>query len=259
MDPKVILDNVSVQFPIYNVEERSFRNAIKALGANSRMGTSSTGTTVVKGLDNVSFELNKGDRLGLIGPNGAGKTTLLQLISGIYRPTMGAITRTGTVTTLFDVGLGMDNDATGVENIYLASYLRGLPKSKVSELVDDIIEFCDLTEFIHLPIRVYSAGMRTRLGFAISTAFVPDILLIDEVFGAGDAAFIKKAEARMKKLIGQSRIVVLATHSNPLIRRICNKAMWLDHGQLKAFGPVDEVVGLYEQSVQETQRMGVPA
>ncbi len=251
MDPNVILDNVSLQFPIYNVEARSLRNVIKSLGANSRMGTSSTGTTVVKGLDKVSFELNKGDRLGVIGPNGAGKTTLLKLISGIYTPTMGVITRTGTVTTLIDMGLGMDDDATGVENIYLASYLRGLPKSKVGDLVDDIVEFCDLAEFIHLPTRIYSAGMRMRLAFDISTAFVPDILLIDEVFGAGDKAFVHKSNERMEILLQAARILVFVSHINDLVRLFCNKGMFILDGCVQFLGPLDEAIEAYEQMIEE--------
>jgi ABC-type polysaccharide/polyol phosphate transport system ATPase subunit len=249
MTSSIIVRNVSLDFPIYSAESRSLRNMALNFGSAGRMKNSAAGYMVVEALRDISFELHQGDQFGLLGPNGAGKTTLLKLIAGIYSPTRGDLLRQGMVTTLFDLGLGMEEDATGLENIFLASYLRGLPKEHIEEIVDEIIEFTGLQDFINLPIRVYSAGMRTRLAFAISTAFVPDILLIDEVFGAGDKDFIEKSNTRMRELMQSARILVFSTHSNDLLRQFCNKGLYLSDGKVVCMGDIEEVIEAYESSV----------
>lgn len=249
MSCKIAVDNVSLDFPIYSVESRSLRNMITNVGGGGRMKSSQSGHTVVEGLRDISLNLQQGDQLGLVGSNGAGKTTLLKLLAGIYSPTRGTVRCDGVITTLFDLGLGMDDDATGRENIYLASYLRGLPKTHIESMVEEIIDFTGIGEFINLPIRTYSAGMRTRLAFAISTAFVPDVLLIDEVFGAGDKSFIEKSNQRMNELMRSARILVFASHSNELLRTFCNKGLYLKDGKTVCMGDIDEVISTYEADV----------
>ncbi len=251
--------NIWVDFPIFGADSRSLRKSLITAVQEGRINRDNRDRTVVRALRNLTFDLRDGDRIGLIGANGAGKSTLLCVLAGVYVPTSGEVMIEGRMASLLGLGLGMHDDSTGLENIHLCGMLLGMSKAEIARKSEEIAAFSELGEFLAIPVHTYSAGMRTRLAFAIATAVEPEVLLIDEHLSAGDAAFIKKAEARMNKLIGQSRIVVLATHSNQLIRRMCNKAMWLDNGQLKAFGPVDEVVGLYEQPVQEVQRMGVPA
>jgi ABC-type polysaccharide/polyol phosphate transport system ATPase subunit len=238
---------VSLNFPLYNAESRSLRNMISGFGTRSRIGIGERGRPTVEVLRNINLSLKSGDRLALIGPNGAGKTTLLKLLAGIYFPTIGRVIRSGRITTLFDVSLGLDLDATGVENIYLANYLRGMHKLHVERMVDDIVEFCDLREFMHMPVRTYSAGMLTRLAFAISTAFVPDILLIDEVFGAGDQIFFQKSLRRMERLLEGASILVFASHNKDLIKTFCKTATLIQDGRQVASGEIDDIFGIYEQ------------
>lgn len=237
--------NVNLKFPLYSAESRSFRNAIRNVALGSRIGVNSAGKGAVEALRDINLSLYGGDRLGLVGSNGAGKTTLLKLLAGIYAPTQGGVLRNGIVTTLFDIGLGMDGDATGLENIYLASYLRGMQKKNINDITDEIVEFAELHEFIHMPVRTYSAGMATRLAFSLATAFTPDILLVDEVFGTGDAKFIKKSEKRMADLMSNARVLVIASHNTEIIKKFCNKALLMRSGQQIKLGDVDDILSLH--------------
>jgi ABC-2 type transport system ATP-binding protein len=189
--------------------------------------------------------LRQGNRVALIGRNGSGKSSLLRVMAGIYHPTGGSVRISGKIATLFDLGLGMDPEATGYENIYFVGYARGMDKSEIDCVVDDICEMSGLGEYIWLPTRIYSSGMSARLAFSISTAIIPEILLIDEVFGAGDAAFVKTAEERMNSLLTASRIVVFASHSPELAKRFCNKGLLLDQGEIRFFGEIDEAESAY--------------
>ena len=238
--------NASLDFPLYNAESRSVKNLVKTF-TKSRFNVQENGVTSVSGLKHINLTLRGGDRIGLVGPNGAGKSTLLKLLAGIYYPTAGVVYRSGTITTLFDINLGLDTDATGMENIYLANYLRGIKRSRIHEFVEGIIEFSELNEFIHMPVRTYSSGMQTRLAFAIATAFVPDILLIDEVFGTGDANFFKKSEHRMEQLMEDASILVFASHNDILVKKFCNKAILLTNGQQVAIGEVDEILAMHHE------------
>lgn len=248
VSPVLHADSVYLRFPIYSAESRSLRNLVAKVGSQSRIGIGRTGRAAVEALRGINLSLRGGDRLALIGRNGSGKTTLLKLLAGIYYPSEGDLHRAGVVTTIFDISLGLDPDATGFENIYLANYLRGLPKVHIERAVDDIVDFCELGEFIHMPVRTYSSGMATRLAFAISTAFVPDILLIDEVFGAGDHNFVEKSKQRMESLLEKARILVFASHDEALVKMFCNKALLMQNGEQLEFGDVEEVLGHYHES-----------
>ena len=201
----------------------------------------------VHGISNLSFEIFQGDRVGLVGPNGAGKTTLLKTLAGIYKPSSGILEIKGEVSSMIDMGLGFDEDATGIENIFLNGYLSGFSKSEIDKRVENVVEFADIGAFIDFPLRVYSTGMRTRLAFAIASSRRPDVFLIDEIFGAGDADFFQKSQKRMNELIDRSNILLFASHSNELIRNYCNKAMVMRGGELLFFGSTDEALAYYKQ------------
>jgi lipopolysaccharide transport system ATP-binding protein len=191
----------------------------------------------VNALDGVSFELEDGDRLGIFGHNGSGKTTLLKVLAGIYEPTYGSITIRGKVSSMIDIGHGMDSEATGLENIRIMSQFRGFSQREITERIPEITEFAGLGNFIHLPVKTYSTGMVVRLMFSVSTCFEPEVLILDEWMGAGDAGFMEKAAARMDSFVDRARLVVVATHSTALIKRVCNKICVLETGKLKYFGP----------------------
>ncbi|WP_341913737.1 ABC transporter ATP-binding protein [Ferrovibrio terrae] len=243
------VNHATLHLPVYNFQARSLRNFALSIGSGGKLKHEARSYAVVEAISDLSLTVSDGDRVALIGRNGAGKSTLLRLLAGLYHPTSGSVTRDGKVSTLFDVSLGMDSDATGFENIYLGCYSRGLSKPQIDGLIDSICDFAELGEYIWLPMRIYSAGMSARLAFAIATALAPEILLIDEVFGAGDAGFVKKAQQRMQDLLSQSRVVVFASHSDELVRSICNKGLVLDRGEKQFFGPVEEALQAYHQLV----------
>jgi ABC-2 type transport system ATP-binding protein/lipopolysaccharide transport system ATP-binding protein len=201
-----------------------------------------------RALDEISAVFEDGARVALIGANGAGKSTLLRVMAGIYEPTRGRVETFGVVRTLFDISLGMDDEATGHENIYIRGLMIGASRKSISGMVDEIIEFSELGDYIHMPLRTYSTGMRLRLAFAVSTAFGADIVLMDEIIGVGDKSFFTKAKERLERYIGASGIVVMASHSVDLVRSICNRVIWLDHGRVKAAGSCDEVLNAYYAS-----------
>lgn len=199
-------------------------------------------------LDRVSLSAERGEFVGLVGPNGAGKTTLLRVLAGVYEPTHGIVRRDGHVSALFDATLGMDMEATGYENIILRSLFLGLSRREIHGRTEEITTFTELGDYLAMPVRTYSTGMLLRLAFAVSTCMEPEILLMDEWMAVGDAQFVEKAERRMDNLIGLSSILVIASHSRELIKRVCNKAILLDHGQVSTVGDVDEVLQTYEAS-----------
>jgi len=206
------------------------------------------GQFVVSALRDVTLELNEGDRLGLIGHNGAGKSTLLRAIAGVYQPTAGRITTEGRLSALFNVGIGMDTEATGYENIRLMGLVRGLTSSEIEEAISEIAEFTELDAFLDLPVRTYSSGMVARLGFAVATSMEPEILLMDEGIGVGDARFLQKAQERVDKFVASSSLLVLASHSTELMRQFCNKGAVFSRGCLQFVGDIDSAVKYYEVS-----------
>jgi ABC-type polysaccharide/polyol phosphate transport system ATPase subunit len=249
---RIALRDVSIAFPIFSSHTRSIRTAVF-----SRLGGSLSAhndTVIVRALLNISLELADGDRLGLVGPNGAGKTTFLRLVSGVYPPLSGEAVIEGKVSSFTDIALGMDPEATGWENIIFRCVFLGLTFAQARALAPSIGEFCELGAYLDLPVRTYSAGMFLRLAFAISTAVQPDIVVMDEMIGAGDRSFIQKAEKRIGDLLERTRILVLASHSTPIIRNFCNKLLWLDRGEMKMFGLVDDVLCAYEGTIIQSVR-----
>lgn len=255
------LNDVSIDFSIFG-GQKSFRKALfdssrKTLFKSHVGGTirqeESSGNLSVAALQNISLDIKDGDRLGLIGPNGAGKTTLLRLMAGIYHPTRGTMVTEGNISSLFSPGVGMDPEDTGYDNIYTCGLYLGLSNKEIEDLIPDIEEFTELGDYLAIPVRTYSTGMMVRLAFAITTAIHPEILLLDEGLGAGDARFASKAEERVNALIGRASIIVIASHSEGLIRQMCNKAIFLEEGKMIASGPVDEVMERYLESSQPVE------
>jgi ABC-2 type transport system ATP-binding protein/lipopolysaccharide transport system ATP-binding protein len=243
----ITLDRITVDFPIYNAQRRSLKSELLRRTVGGRIESGHDSRVSVMALRDVSLTLKDGDRLGLVGRNGAGKSTLLRVLSGVYEPPIGRAEIDGTVSSLTDIMMGMDPEATGYENILLRSVFMGLSVNQAHASIAEIEEFTGLGNFLKLPMRTYSSGMMVRLAFAISTAITPEILIMDELIGAGDASFFNKAEARLNGLIGRTRILVIASHADDMIRRLCNKAALLDEGRLCMVGPVDQVLAAYRR------------
>jgi ABC-type polysaccharide/polyol phosphate transport system ATPase subunit len=255
----VTLKNVSVDFPIYGAQ-RSFRKELfaRATGGFVQRDSRKGDRVVVKALTNVSLSLKDGDRIGLVGHNGAGKSTLLKVIAGVYQPVEGDIAVDGNLTPLFDTLPGLDGEDTGYENIVTAGLLFGLTRDQIESIIPDVEEFSELGEYLGLPVRTYSAGMTMRLGFAFATAMHPGILLMDEGIGAGDARFAERATRRMEQFVGRSRILVLASHSNEMIKSMCNMAALMQSGRILAVGAVDDILSQYDDIVH-AKSQPVPA
>lgn len=241
----ITLDNVTIDYPVYGPAALSMRAQILRPALGAVINNTEHNVIKTRALDSVSFNIEQGDRVGLIGPNGAGKSTLLKVMANVYAPTSGTVTTTGTIRTLFDIAMGMDGEASGRENIIVRGLLLGASLSEIDKRMQAIIDFSELGNFIDMPLRTYSSGMALRLAFSVSTEFGADIVLIDEVFGVGDQSFVIKAHDRLNRFIGDSGIVVLANHSSDLILELCTKAIYLDHGELKAFGDAREVMDVY--------------
>lgn len=188
----------------------------------------------VTALDGVSFELKAGDRLALVGPNGAGKTTLLKVLYGIYPPTSGRVEIEGRVDALFNINLGFRPEATGRRNIELRGLINGWSTAEIAERMEEIIAFSELGDFVDLPLKSYSQGMAARLAFSIATSFEPEILLMDEWIGAGDASFQEKARKRMNEMAEKAAIIVLASHNQALLKKLSNKTLELEAGRIKS-------------------------
>jgi ABC-type polysaccharide/polyol phosphate transport system ATPase subunit len=249
---KVILENVRVDFPIYGAHQRSLRTAIvqRATGGLIHREGRHKERVVVRALSDVSLRLEEGDRLGLIGHNGSGKSTLLKVIAGIYEPIVGTRMVEGRVTPLFDMMPGLDPEDSGYENILTSGMLLGMSRDQVERKIPEIEKFSELGEYLALPMRTYSAGMTMRLGFALVTALEPGVLLMDEGFGTTDLRFTERAAQRMNEFIGRSRIVVLATHSDGMIKSMCNKAALMHEGQLGTVGLVDDIIEQYKSMMR---------
>ena len=192
-------------------------------------------------LKHINFKVEKGDRVGVLGLNGAGKSTLLKVIAGVFKPTEGQVIRHGRIVPLLELGAGFDSQYTGRENIYLYSSVLGYSKQFVDEKYDEIVEFSELKDFIDVPIKNYSSGMKSRLGFSIATLVDPDILILDEVLSVGDAKFRKKSENKIMGMFDSGVTVLFVSHSIDQVKRLCNKAILLDHGELKAAAIYEEM------------------
>ncbi|WP_302680860.1 ABC transporter ATP-binding protein [uncultured Megasphaera sp.] len=197
-------------------------------------------------LNHVSFDVQKGDILGFIGFNGAGKSTLLKILAGVLTPTTGSVTVKGTIAPLIEVGAGFDPELTARENIYLNGAILGYSKAFIEQKFDSIIEFAELKDFVNVPVKNFSSGMYARLGFSIATAVQPDILIVDEVLSVGDFRFQQKCEERIHKMIEEGVTILLVSHDISMIERLCNKTLWLDHGEMKALGQTNEICDIYK-------------
>jgi ABC-type polysaccharide/polyol phosphate transport system ATPase subunit len=204
----------------------------------------------VHALREVSLRVGTGDRLGVIGHNGAGKSTMLRLLAGIYPPTAGRLVVEGKISSLFDIALGFEGEATGWENIAYRCYLQGETPRGVRAKRDAIAEFSELGDFLNMPVRYYSAGMMVRLAFSIATAIDPEVLLVDEVLGVGDLSFQNKATVRMREMMARAHLMVMVSHDLGSLAKLCNRVIWMDHGQLIREGDADEVIEAYREQVE---------
>jgi ABC-2 type transport system ATP-binding protein/lipopolysaccharide transport system ATP-binding protein len=242
---RIKLEDVTIDFPIYSTVSRSIRHRLLQGAVGSGISGGEGDKTWVRALDHLDLEFQDGDRVGLVGHNGAGKTTLLRVLAGVYAPTSGRMRRVGTVAPLFDISLGFDMERSGYDNIVLRGLFLGLTRQEIEEQVDSIASFTELGAYLSMPLRTYSSGMLLRLAFAVSTAVRPDIILMDEWIGVGDSHFIERATARLDEFIAGSSVLVLASHSETLIRDVCNKAILMGQGRILAQGSVDHVYGYY--------------
>jgi ABC-type polysaccharide/polyol phosphate transport system ATPase subunit len=245
VDAELTLADVSVSFPIFSGGSRSLKKRLLFRGSGGQLARDANHRLAVEALRKVSLKFRAGDRVALVGANGAGKTTLLRVMAGIYEPAEGRVAARGLISPMFDIGLGIDSEISGYDNIRLRGLILGLSDREIDERMEDIIQFTELGDYLDIPVRTYSSGMMTRLTFAVSTCFAPEILLMDEWIMAGDAAFLAKAQHRIEAFIEKTSIVVLASHNNEICRRWCNKAVWMDRGEVRAQGPVEDILGAY--------------
>lgn len=197
-------------------------------------------------LRGVSFQVEKGEVLGIIGRNGAGKSTILKVISGILKPTSGKVTITGRIVPMLELGSGFDMELSGRENIFLNGAILGYTEEYLKSKYDEIVAFSELAEFINMPIKTYSSGMLMRLAFSVATVVKPDILIVDEILSVGDEAFQRKSKSRMMELMSGGTTVLFVSHSLDQVRQMCRRAVWLDHGQVKMYGDANEVCDAYQ-------------
>jgi lipopolysaccharide transport system ATP-binding protein len=241
----ITLRQASVVLPIFNSSARSLTNKLVSAATGGALTAQKGGHLSIEALRDLDLSIVAGDRLGIVGHNGSGKSTLLRLLSGIFEPSSGSIERSGSISSLVDISLGINGENTGRENIFLRGKLMGLSKKEIDAKIDEIIEFSELGDYINLPVRIYSSGMLLRLAFSVSTSITADILIMDEWLSMGDGSFAQRASGRLQSLVDESEILIVASHSKGLIQRTCNKVVWLEHGTIKKIGPVDEIVSEY--------------
>lgn len=230
---RIVARGLVVEFPMYGYGNRSVRSTVLRAATGGTVARDGANHMVVRALDGLDFTINDGDRVGLVGHNGSGKSTLLRVLAGAYEPVGGSIEVRGKVASMLSITLGMEPEATGLENIFLRAAVMGLTRRQTEPLVEQICDFADLGEYIHMPFRTYSSGMALRLGFAVSTATPADIILMDEWLSVGDADFAAKAQKRLHDQLSRSSVLVLASHSEKMVQDNCNRIFHLDHGRMK--------------------------
>ena len=235
------VENLSIKFRIYHDRSPSLKDYF----ANLFKRKSHTAYSDFWAVKDVSFEIAAGDRVGIVGNNGAGKSTLLNALCRVYESSDGLISVDGRIAPLLEIGAGFHPEFTGRENIYLNGSILGYTKRQIRIIEPEVIAFAELEEFIDMPVKYYSTGMYMRLAFSLATAIHPDILILDEIFAGGDAAFLAKAKARMHDMIDKADIMIMVSHDQELVKSLCNRVIWIDHGKLVADGSPDDVVGRY--------------
>jgi ABC-type polysaccharide/polyol phosphate transport system ATPase subunit len=243
---RIELDRVSLTFRV----RKNIRLTLKEFLIGQMFRRDRNPVMEVRALQEVTLRIDKGDRVGIIGHNGAGKSTLLKVLAGIYPPSHGRRLVEGRISSLFDIALGFEAEATGWENIAYRSYLQGETARSVRAKREAIAEFSELGDFLSMPVRYYSAGMLVRLAFSIATAIDPEILLIDEVLSVGDMAFQHKARGRMEEMMARAHLMVVVSHELSSLEKLCNVGVWMDHGRVVRTGPVREVIDAYTASVR---------
>ena len=242
--PSIVVDNVSMKFNLSKEKVDNLKDYFIKMIRNELQFNE------FWALKNVNFEVAKGDRVGILGLNGAGKSTLLKVIAGVFKPSEGKIIKNGRLVPLLELGAGFESQYTGRENIYLYGAMLGYSKSFIEEKFDEIVEFSELKDFIDVPIKNYSSGMKARLGFSIATLVSPDILILDEVLSVGDAKFRKKSEKKVLSMFDKGVTVLFVSHSLAQVQRLCNKAMILEKGKLIAYGDIDTVSEQYQKMIE---------
>jgi len=238
------VDNASVDFPIFDAKSRSLKKTVLGLvGGNIATGAK---VPTIEALRDITLDLEHGARVGLVGHNGAGKSTLLRVLSGIYEPTRGRAVVDGRVAPVFDLGVGMDPEISGYDNIIIRGLFLGMTRKQMEKRVDDIADFTELGDFLSMPLRTYSTGMRVRLALGVVTSIDPEILLLDEGIGAVDAAFLEKARQRLNDLVARSGLLVFASHSDEFLADLCDTAIWMEQGRVKEHGPLRQVIRSYK-------------
>ncbi|GDY31224.1 galactan export ABC transporter ATP-binding subunit Wzt/RfbE [Gandjariella thermophila] len=236
--------DAAVDFPIFDAKSRSLKKLV--LGkVGGKIGTDSK-VPIIEALRDITVSFKQGDRVGLVGHNGAGKSTLLRLLAGIYEPTRGSARIEGKVAPVFDLGVGMDPEISGYENIIIRGLYLGMTRKQMEERVDEIAEFTELGDYLSMPLRTYSTGMRVRLALGVVTSIDPEILLLDEGIGAVDAAFLEKARDRLTDLVKRSGMLIFASHSDEFLFELCNTAIWMDEGRIRMQGGLREVLTAYK-------------
>ena len=234
MNERIIeIDNLSIKFPIYGIRNLSLKTKLIDSVIGGDISNESKNFISVEALKNISFSLYSGDRLAILGHNGSGKSTLLKAVAGIYHPSSGSIKVNGSITSMLDITIGLNSDATGLENIMISGMLQGLTKKKINSITDEIVNFSGLNDYINLPLRTYSTGMSMRLAFSIASSVDADVVLIDEWLSVGDSEFSLKVKNPLKEMANKAKVVILATHDVDLSQEICNKFIFLEHGAVK--------------------------
>lgn len=242
--PAIVVDRMSMMF---NLNREKVDNLKEYF---IKLVTKKLHFTEFWALKDISFTVEKGERVGVLGFNGAGKSTLLKVIAGVLKPTEGSVKVNGVIAPMLELGAGFDMNYSGKENIFLYGATMGYSRKFIEEKYDEIVEFSELKDFIDVPVKNYSSGMRARLGFAIATAVEPEILILDEVLSVGDAKFRKKSEAKVRSMFDKGTTVLFVSHSTQQVLNICNKAIILDHGKLIASGDAKEICAQYDRMVK---------
>ena len=241
-ESEILLKDISLKFRVYHDNNVTLKEKFVGLFAKAE---SVAKPTEFLALNEINLKIGHGERVGIVGHNGAGKSTLLKTICKIYEPTVGSIQIKGSVAPLLEIGAGFHPEVSGRQNIYLNGAILGYQKSLLREIEQDVINFTQLENFIDMPVKYYSTGMYMKLAFAIATAVNPDILILDELFAGGDAEFIDRAKERMLRFVDQSSILVFVSHQPELIRSLCNRVIWIDHGRIVMDGPTETILKSY--------------